>query len=375
MRAFASGAVPGWVVGLQGASDTLGGAAEFEQGRRESEAVLGQRQREEERRQQQFQLEREQAMRKIQAQESLGQAQFGMAQQEFGRRQDQLLQEMMGGPPTVDQGQEIERLGMLAQHLSPDNAESLLKEYRGDRAKRSASQAMAGAAQELMRPLQEGTVQDPQTQQQLQLYGQVASQLGQMVESGAISSEDAPGLLDRLMAKQQETLQGYAKRQADLQVRQATMQQIDMHKQGLPAGDPRLSRLNEMQQLVGLGMMSPKDVGTMLLKEQFGISDEEMSDFEAFREERDKERTREALFRPAAQAFAIAQEVGAIGRPQQAGAAPNGQAKPKRVPRGALVRLRNAVRSAQSPEEIDAIAAELGITDLSPEDEAFVRGQ
>lgn len=368
MRVYTSGLH----TGLQGASDTLGGFAEFERGNRRDKALLEQRQLEEQRRQLAFQADLEQAQRRaaleereLQAHQATQGMQYALAQQGLEERRNQIYQQLRGGPPTVDQDQELQRVGTLARHLRPENAEVLLKEL-GQRKRADATvRGLQGFTEQLAQPVVEGSLQDPQAQQQLGLLQQSSQALMQMVESGEVDPEDVPSLMDRFMDDHRAILQESAKRQADLQVRQATMQGIAMHKQGLMPGDPRLRKLSEMEQLVSLGLIDEKQVGRELMAEQFGISDEEMADFEVFQAERNKQRAREAILAPAVALRQLASEAGVLNGRQQA---------PKAVPRGALVRLRDAVRSATSPEEIDAVAAQLGISELSPEEEAFVRG-
>jgi hypothetical protein len=139
--------------------------------------------------------------------------------------------------------------------------------------------------------------------------------------------------------------------------------------------DPRRKKLGEMKQLVLRKMMDADDVGRVLIADDLGIPPERFQEFDLLVKEMQQGRTQQAVTDPYSAVAGTMQDIG-MQFPQQQPQTNGAQVAqaPQATPRGALVRLRDAVKNAQGEGDLQAIMDQLGIQSLTPEEEAFVTG-
>lgn len=383
MRAYPSG----FQAALQGLSDTLGGTAEFQ---RESRTIqdrhglaqreLDQRMLEEQRRQKIYDLQLREAERKIAAEDAQRAYQQDRAQGILQESQDELFQQMLGQKPTIAQGRKLQRLERLSQHLAAEGADpkQLIDDFEAQEKGEAAASGLEQFAQELTRTGQE-TLQDPADQQQLAVIVNGILQGSQMTRGGQLKADDVMRLIEHGTAAYQKLQTEAGKRQQELENIQGTIAEFDTRMQTMRPGDPRRQKLGEMKQLVARRMLDPDDAGKILAGQDLGIPEARMTEFLDLVKEMQAADQPFEEFLPKVQygrpvgtdKYAAVREEAPQMNGQPVAAPAQAQAS---VPRGALVRLRDAVKAAQSPEEIDALAAELGIQQLSPEEKAFVLG-
>lgn len=391
MRAFPSGAL----AGLQGLSDTLGGTADFHLKKRGQDAdiryqdqALAQRQREEERRQQAFQLDLEQAQRKVEQEQAQSDYHFSRAYPIVQQRQDKIFEEMLGGPPTVDQAADLQQLEVLTKHIKdPKNAIALVDEWQEKTAGDSVLRGLGALSQEVQRPILEGTVQDPIAQQQLQALQPAIQWLGSQVQSRAIKPGDAPRHVEQVMDRYNSILKDSGARQADLGARQATsMKAKELYSTMDPMKDAqKMQHLMEVEQAILNGSMSPREATKTMLEMAYDVE-------VILPEEKQAALQQQMMLQVGQQGgvyssgFAGSGSMGAdlpshtgvsAGMPTtarqvmaQSGMQPsNGQADPKARFAQALRRVKNP-----TPDQIRTIARRFGVTDLSPEEEEALFG-
>ncbi len=266
MRAYPSSANPGWAIGLEGASKTLGGYA---QGKRQQD-LLEQRKAEEERRAAAQGIAVELQRQRAEAQGAERQAQFQEAQFALQQQSQQLFDSLGGGPPSPDQDARAQRLAGFAQRLkNPAAAEGVLEDVRQMEQIQATVESLRGMTQEILAPME--MVQDPGTQQQLQMIAQTAESLTQQIESGAVPPDRAPGLMDNLMESQRQVMKAHNEKMTDMQVKEAGVQQLDQARQAFSPDTPQFSELTMLQQDLMTGQASPKDVQARRLEITEGV--------------------------------------------------------------------------------------------------------